>query len=381
MQMKHLWQRKSASAALIPLFVLLGLLLASCNVPGVPATAAQLPQVGMPTATPTLPPVRFPQDEAPHRDLTEWWYYTGHLNALLPDGQQHHYGFELVFFQILRSDYPPIYAAHFAISDIARGEFHYDQRRLMEPHAVLPAGSSNAGVNVAINDWSLRALNGHDHLKASMNGYSIDLDLSALKAPTLHNGNGLITYGLGGFSYYYSRTSMAVTGTLLDHQQSAQVSGDAWMDHQWGNFLTLGGGGWDWYSIQLNNHTEMMLYIIRDASGKAISTYVGIIGTDGHYLELPASSLNLSVLDHWTSPTTGITYPSGWRVDINDPQLKASLTLQPELKNQELVVTQSTGNTYWEGAVSIAGSASLPGQSNASAVQGEGYVELTGYHK
>ena len=287
----------------------------------------------------------------------------------------------MVFFQILRSDYPPIYAAHFAISDLARGEFHYDQRRLMEPQAILPDGTSIAGVKVAINDWSISALNGHDHLIASMDGYSIDLDLNALKEPTLHNGNGLITYGLGGFSYYYSRTSMAVAGTLLDHQQRVQVSGDAWMDHQWGNFLTLGGGGWDWYSVQLNNHTEMMLYIIRDASGQAISTYVGIIGVDGHYLELPASALKLSVLDHWTSSTTGITYPSGWQVEVSDPRLTASLTLQPELKNQELVTTQSTGNTYWEGAVSIVGSASLPGQKNASAVQGEGYVELTGYHK
>jgi predicted secreted hydrolase len=174
---------------------------------------------------------------------------------------------------------------------------------------------------------------------------------------------------------------MAVTGTLLDHQQSVQVSGDAWMDHQWGNFLTLGGGGWDWYSIQLNNQTEMMLYILRDANGQAISTYAEIIGPSAQNVQVPGSSLKISVLDHWTSPTTGITYPSGWRVEINDPHVKANLTLQPELKDQELVVTQSTGNTYWEGAVSIAGSISPQGQNQQLAVQGEGYVELTGYHK
>lgn len=373
--------RRNRFVMLVSLLILLSLVLAACSVPGVPSTSAQLPGVGVPSATPVLPPVRFPQDEAPHKNLTEWWYYTGHLNTMTPDGQAHHYGFELVFFQALRSDFPPIYAAHFAISDITRGEFHYDQRRLTEPSAILPNGNSTSGLNVAVNDWSIRALNGHDHLQARMDGYSIDLDLSALKAPTLHNGNGLITYGLGGFSYYYSRTSMAVTGTLLDHQQRLQATGDAWMDHQWGNFLTLGGGGWDWYSIQLNNRTEMMLYIIRDADGQAVSAYIGIIGVAGHYLDLPASSLHTSVLDHWTSATTGITYPSGWRVEINDPHLKASLTLQPELKNQELVVTQSTGNTYWEGAVSITGSASSLEQSRELAVQGEGYVELTGYHK
>ena len=374
-------KRRIVHVTLLPLCALLALLLTSCSVPGVPATSAELPVVGAPPASQALPPVRFPQDEAPHKDLTEWWYYTGHMNAITPDGQTHHYGFELVFFQALRSDYPPVYAAHFAISDMTRSQFHYDQRRLTEPGAVIPNGTSNAGFNVAINDWSVRGLDGHDHLQASMDGYTIDIDLSALKAPTLHNGNGLITYGLGGFSYYYSRTSMAVTGTLLDHQQRMQVSGDAWMDHQWGNFLMLGGGGWDWFSIQLNNQTEMMLYIIRDASGQSISTYVGVIGPDAQDLQVPGSALNVSVLDHWTSSITGITYPSGWRVKINDPHIKADLTLQPELKDQELVVTQSTGNTYWEGAVSIAGLINSQGQNQQRTVQGEGYVELTGYHK
>lgn len=368
-------KRAALRVVYLPLLCLLALLLTSCHVPGVPATSAQLPLVGPAPAQAALPPIRFPQDEAQHRDLTEWWYYTGHLNATTPDGKLHRYGFELVFFQALRSDYPPVYAAHFAISDLTRGEFHYDQRRLTEPNAVIPNGSSTSGFAVSINDWSARGLNGRDHLQATMNGYTIDLDLNALKPPTLHNGNGLITYGLGGFSYYYSRTRMAITGALLDHQQRLQVSGEAWMDHQWGNFLTLGGGGWDWFSVQLNDNSEMMLYLIRDASGQVISTYVGYIGPDARDLQLPGSALKVSVLDHWLSPTTGITYPSGWRVTINDPRLQASLTLRPELKNQELVATQSTGNTYWEGAVSI------QGQSAGHAVQGEGYVELTGYHK
>jgi predicted secreted hydrolase len=372
---------KHARLALGPLLIVLALLLTSCNVPGVPATSAVLPSVGAPPAARQLPPVRFPQDEAPHKDLTEWWYYTGHLNATTSDGQAHHYGFELVFFQVLRSDYPPLYAAHFAISDITRGQFHFDQRSLTEPQAVIPNGTSSAGFHVAIGNWSASGLNGRDQLQASMDGYAIDLNLNALKPPTLHNSNGLITYGLGGFSYYYSRTNIAVSGTLLDHQQSVQVSGQAWMDHQWGDFLTLGGGGWDWFSIQLNNQTEMMLYVIRDASGQVISTYAGSIDSNGGYVDLPASSLSLGVLDHWTSPATRVTYPSGWQVQINAPHFKASLTLQPELKDQELLVTQSTGNTYWEGAVSITGTASAPNQNGAVAVQGQGYVELTGYHK
>src|SRR3954469_24250740 len=82
----------------------LALVLSSCGIPGIVSTDAQLPVVHSVSQAQSLPPVRFPQDEAAHRNLTEWWYYTGHMNAVSPDGKAHHYGFELVFFQALRSD-------------------------------------------------------------------------------------------------------------------------------------------------------------------------------------------------------------------------------------------------------------------------------------
>ncbi len=116
-----------------------------------------------------------------------------------------------------------------------------------------------------------------------------------------------------------------------------------------------------------------MIYLIRDATGKTISTYIGYIDPDAGDHLLPASALHAGVLGHWKSPATGANYPSGWHLEIHDPQLEASLTLTPELINQELVAYQSTGNSYWEGAVYI------QGQSAGSIVKGEGYVELTGY--
>src|SRR5712691_9998502 len=368
--MKRDLARNAAQPCLL-LLLLLSLILSSCSVPGIVATDAQLPAVKTTPQTISLQPVHFPQDEAAHRDLTKWWNYTGHAET--PGSHPRHYGFELVIFQALRSDLPPVYAAHFAISDVTRGEFHFDQRRLTEPGAVIPNGTSTSGINVSVGDWSIHGLNGLDHLAAEMSNYAMNITLQGLKPPTLHNGNGLITYGLAGFSYYYSRTRMAISGTLVDHNQSLQMTGEAWMDHQWGNFITLVGGGWDWFSIQLSNNTELMLYFIRDASGKVISTYVGYIGPSASDALLPASALHMTVLGHWTSPVTGATYPSGWHIEVSDPQLRASLTLTPELKDQELVVYQSTGNSYWEGAVSI------QGKSAGSAVHGEGYVELTGY--
>ncbi|MBV9689374.1 MAG: hypothetical protein JO202_06660 [Ktedonobacteraceae bacterium] len=356
------------------LLVMSVVLLASCSFPGVVSTSQQLPQVSQTPHTLQLPPIRFPQDEGAHAYLTEWWYYTGHMKATDNVGRLHQYGFELVIFQSLRSDLPPIYAAHFAISDITRGSFHFDQRRLTEPNAIIPDGTSTKGIDVSIGDWSIRGVNGQDHLKASMTNYAIDVNLSGRKPAILHNGNGLITFGLGGFSYYYSRPNMVLSGIITDHGQPLAVSGESWMDHQWGNLLSLlGGGGWDWYSIQLNNNTEMMLYFIRDASGNSVSTYATYIDGSGKYDPIAANTLHTKVLDHWRSPTTGTSYPSGWLLDINSPQLQVSLTLVPQLKDQELLVYQSTGNSYWEGAVTIAG------QSQGRTIQGEGYVELTGY--
>ncbi len=116
-----------------------------------------------------------------------------------------------------------------------------------------------------------------------------------------------------------------------------------------------------------------MLYLIRDATGKTISTYVEDIGSHADVHLLPQAALHVDVLDHWKSPVTGVNYPSGWHLKINNQQLQAELSLTPELKDQELVVYQTTGNSYWEGAVSISG------QSAGHVVQGEGYVELTGY--
>lgn len=358
-----------ALAVKIALFVVLAaLLLAGCGLPGTISSGGSLPATKpVPTAMP-LPPVRFPQDEAPHSNLTEWWYYTGHFHS----ASGHEYGFELTLFQTLRGSLAPYYAAHYAISDISRGQFHYDQQvGFGSPDSIPPAGSTQ-GFHLALNGWTLTGLNGHDQLHAAMTDYAINLTLTdALPHPVLHGGSGLISYGVGGFSYYYSRPLMQVSGTVIDHGAAIPVTGQAWMDHQWGNFLGLGGSGWDWYSIQLANHTEYMLYIIRDSQKRPLSVVGTYVAADGSVHEIPAANLRFSVLGHWTSPATGGVYPSGWQVTISSPTL--TLTLTPALRDQELVTAQSTGVAYWEGAVRISG------RANGAAVTGKGYVELTGY--
>lgn len=350
---------------------LLALIVAGCGVPGTISASGTLPAAAAPPTQAPLPAVRFPQDEAPHHDLTEWWYYTGHLYARDSAGHALTYGFELTFFQTLRGQFAPYYVAHFAISDVTGGQFHYDQRVAFEPMSAVPAPGSTNGFDVRIGDWSASGLNGHDELAANMTNYAMRLSLAGKKPAILHGGNGIITYGEAGFSYYYSRPLMTITGTLTDHGQPLAVTGQAWMDHQWGNFLSLAGAGWDWYSLQLNDNTEYMLYVIRDAQKRPISVVGTLVSPSGVASEIPADAINIQATGDWHSPHTGGDYPSGWRITVSSQRL--SLVIAPLLRDQELVTTCSTGVAYWEGAIE------LRGTSGGATVAGVGYVELTGY--
>jgi predicted secreted hydrolase len=321
-------------------------------------TAALAPAPA-PTPIPR-PPVTFPADEAPHKDLTEWWYYTGHLES--DDGR--HWGFELVTFQILRATLDPVYLTHFAITDQQRGQFKYDVKGSQGAQA-----QPLQGFALDVDGQKMSGLNGSDALQASLDGYSLNLNLHTDRPPVLHEG-GLVTFGPAGDSYYYSRTRMDLTGTIDDHGQPVAVHGLAWFDKQWGNFLVM-GGGWDWFSLQLDDGTDVMLNLIRDRAGTIQLAYGTYVDPDGSFHHLGGETFQVSPLGSWTSPHTGVTYPSGWRATI--PDHNVDLTIAPVLADQELDTHETTGLIYWEGAQSITGT--LDGRP----IGGQGYVELVGY--
>ncbi len=332
-------------------------LLAGCASPATP-----LPDVPRPTATPA-PAVVFPQDAEPHDTLTEWWYYTGHL----VDSDGHAYGFEFVIFQVRRQGLPAGYLAHYAISDVDGQSFSHQAR-----FAQIPTPASSFPLDVG--GWTLDHQGNIDTLQAAMSSgdgvaapFVLDLTMRDQKPPALHNG-GYITYPPVGGSYYYSRTRMAVTGSLGrgDGQSPVGVSGIVWMDHQWGNFVIATRGGWDWYSLQFDDNTELMLYVLRSATGETTAVYGSYVLPDGEVQNLAPGSVTSSAVGSWTSPHTGALYPSGWELSLPDG---SHITLDPQLQDQELWFPDTPGLLqYWEGAVTIGGDRT-----------GQGYVELTGY--
>ncbi len=332
------------------------LLLVGCAAPAAPPAYVRAPD---PPRAPAEP-VSFPRDEAPHDNLTEWWYYTGHL--FTDDGAR--YGFEFVVFQVVRGDYPVVYVAHMAVTDGPKGQFWHDQR--------VQLGSQigkDDGFDLDVSGWHLQGALGHDAIAADADPYGLDLQLTATKPPALHDGIGWISFGPVGDSYYYSRTRLAVEGALRDADGTRPVHGQAWMDHQWGDFLVV--GGWDWYSLQLDDQTELMLFLTRAPDGSAALRLGTYVAADGAARELDADAFTATPTGSWTSPHTGAVYPSGWEVTV--PRLGLSLRLDPTLLDQELQTAATTGLAYWEGEVVI------DGAHGDAPITGLGYVELTGY--
>ena len=323
---------------------------------------------------------RFPADHAAHPEFrTEWWYYTGHLSTT----RGRNFGFQLTFFRhTLR---PPstksqsrwsmhtIYFVHFAITDEDGDSYRFQEK--VSRGALNMAGADPEVYHAWVEDWEVR-LQGKTHrLKAGKEDMGIELILVPTKEAVIHGNNGVSqkAVGEGYASHYYSLTRMQSVGTLYWQGKTYDVSGQAWMDHEFGsNQLRDYQVGWDWFSVQLDNQTELMLYLIRHRDGRADPASSGtLVYPDGSSEHLSLSTFQVETKGTWQSKKSGTTYPSGWKLKI--PGKKLELKLVPTVRDQELTTSKSTLVNYWEGSVRVTGN------HKGEPVRGRGYVELTGY--
>jgi predicted secreted hydrolase len=329
-------------------------------------------------------PLAFPRDDAPHERLTEWWYYTGHLRAA--GGRR--FGFEFVVFRAERGAFPVAWASHLAISDEDGGRFLYDQRSQVGPavDASRPgegfdlaiSGDIVPGVPATTEPWRMRGALGEDELLApgarsvAATPFGLRLELDPLgHPPVLHDHDGFVDFGPAGGSYYYSRTRMSAAGRIELGDERFAVQGTAWFDHQWGDFISVGGGGWDWFAVNLDDGTDVTLSLVRAADGSYPLVYGTLVTPTRAVRHLPRQTIEVEVTGAWTSPHTGATWPSGWLVDLAGEGLR--IRLRPTLVDQELDTRATTGVVYWEGSQVVTA------ERAGVALGGEAYVELTGY--
>jgi predicted secreted hydrolase len=332
----------------------------------------------------------FPQDHAAHPDFkTEWWYYTGHLQT----ASHQRYGYELTFFRIGREQPPEalkkvlkdspwttrqLYAAHFALSDETGKRFQFSEK--LNRMGIGIAGAHSQVCSVWNELWRVDQLGSQMVLQAQFpdGKQSIHLLLSPEKPVVIHGKNGVSQKAgcVGCASHYYSFTRLKTEGNLMVDGKIQPVTGLSWMDHEFGsNQLAARQAGWDWFSVQLNDNTELMLYLLRNQDGSIDPNSSGtMVPENGQARHLTLKDFQVkSSGKKWLSKASGGLYPMDWQIDI--PSEKLGIAVTPTFENQELQTTASTTVAYWEGSVTVSGT------RNGKAVKGQGYVEMTGYAK
>ncbi|MGE3978625.1 MAG: lipocalin-like domain-containing protein [Nitrospira sp.] len=326
----------------------------------------------------------FPRDHGSHPTYrTEWWYYTGHLQA--KSGRS--FGFELTFF---RRAVPPdeiktlpskwsirdLYLAHFAVTDITGKRFHFSEKFSRE--GLGKAGADESRLRVWIDNWRAEASmepSASHTLVAHDETHALALTLQPAKPLVTHGAAGISRKGkdVGQASHYYSFTRLETSGKLTIDGESFDVTGTSWMDHEFGSAeLGTDQVGWDWFSLQLEDDTELMLYRMRRKDGSSDLASSGTaVSPDGRTRHLEVTDFQIESTGTWTSPESKATYPNRWRLKF--PSLDLVLEVTPLLADQELRTSRSTRVSYWEGAVAVTGT------KQGKPLKGQGYVELTGY--
>lgn len=325
----------------------------------------------------------FPKDHGPHKNFkTEWWYFTGNLIST----NDEKFGYQFTIFRNAvntdslsgtsnwRSN--QFYMGHFAVTDINNRNFYFDERFSRDGNNLAGATVKDK-FRVWLDDWELIQINDSTNyhlpnlkLIANMENVRLELILKADKPKVLQGDNGLSQKGseIGNASYYYSYTRLKTNGNLTINNKKHNVSGSSWMDREWStSALSDDQVGWDWFSIQLNDNTELMYYQMRKSDGYPDIFSKGVIvDSNGAKDSFQLDEIKLNVEDYWISED-GTRYPADWKIDI--PSKNIYLEISPNIENQLMDVSVK----YWEGSVNVSGI------KEGKNILGSGYVELTGY--
>jgi len=316
-------------------------------------------------------PIKFPADESVHNNIVEWWYFNGHLK----DRAGHDYSFMNCLFKVdikkvkipfLISPFKIAYFSHSLLSDLKNKTF---QHRIA-PFSIVSDDSfskPNLYVNYInptvkksyINCVIEKTTDKTYHIKNE----DIDLNLISTKKPLLEGGKGFFSF-LSKSTYYYSLTNLKTSGRIKINNKWLEVSGKSWLDHQWAN-SSYSKDRWDWFSIQLNNNTELVCFELNVKGEKFYSIDILYPNNKQEHFK------NVEIIPSgktWTSPKSKAVYPLAWEIKI--PEKKINLKVVTKIKNQEMLFGSIN---YWEGPLAVTG------MFNKKKVSGDGFMELVGY--
>jgi len=325
----------------------------------------------------------FPHDHGPHPEYkNEWWYLTGNVHD--ENGRQ--FGYQVTFFRIGLA--PPVtsnpiapqsawrthqvWMAHFAITDI-KDQHHLHSQRIVR-QALNLAGASTDPVKIWLENWQLMGQEDDQHgfpwqLNLQDEQMSVNFSLTSHKPVVLQGDEGLSqkSPAAGNASYYYSLSRLKTQGRLNIGEHNYQVTGTSWLDREWGS-SQLGDKqiGWDWFSVQLHDHQELMYYQLRSKDTQVHPSSQGKwIDQAGNTKSIRPSEIQLTPLAWWTTED-GKKFPIKWQLQY--PNKNSDWIIEAQVADQYM----HTLVRYWEGSVSIV-------DAHTGQTLGVGYLEMTGY--
>jgi predicted secreted hydrolase len=317
-------------------------------------------------------PIKFPEDESVHNHIIEWWYFNGHLK----DESGNEYSFMDCFFRVdvkkvkipFLSKIPlkTSYFSHSLVSDLNNRRF--DHR--IAPFSIISDDSFSKSM-LYINYINPEIKNGYincviEKIEESvyhLKNEDFDFRLTSIKKPLLEGGNGFLDLH-SKTTYYYSLTNLRAEGRIKIRDKWIDVTGKAWMDHQWAD-ASYSKDRWDWFSVQLDDNTEIVCFMYDD--GK-VKTYLADISFPDNRQEHLGEVEILPLGQLWISPKSKAAYPLAWEIKI--PAKEINLKLTAKIENQEMLF--GTIN-YWEGPLCVEGS------FGGKKAKGVGFMELVGY--
>ena len=307
--------------------------------------------------------VHFPEDEGAHPgSAMEWWY----LNATVSDNTGHQYTAMLAYFN--KASMRPALKI-ISIADIDAKVFYHEVPTISQLILAKP-DYAEGSLDLKWDDY--------DHwyrtdntsylysLRAKGDSIGFTFDLAQDKAPLMVGGDGLIEWTEGS-TYYYSLTRLQVTGQIEIGGENIDVTGIGWMDHQW--MEAIAEKGWRWFSIQLDDDTDIICWDIVNLEGKVESSDLTMTQADGAIYH--TTNLQLSPTAFWQSPDTDVTYGTTWT--LREPKHDIDLEIKARFPEQEIILLKEIPQyawQFWEGGTTVAG------EIKGSPISGIGYAEL-----
>ena len=316
----------------------------------------------------------FPRDHGPHDGFrNEWWYLTG--NVATAEGRR--FGYQVTFFKsALRPDNNNdcagsnnwctnhLWMGHAAVSDVDNQAHH--SAEIFSRASPDLSGAKLDPLRVWIQDWQLFS-GSNDfpwQLEVLTEDFALTLQLVSEKLPVLQGDNGLSQKSPepGNASYYYSLSRMNTTGQLYLDGQAIAVSGSSWLDREWStSALASDQSGWDWFSLQFDNGTELMYYQLRDLEGSTHANSSGnLTSVMGTQQLITPEAMALEEIDTWQA-ADGTVYTTRWRMQYQDRDLLVQAVFEDQLMDETF--------QYWEGAVDVL-------DFDTGNKVGQGYLEM-----